>query len=275
MSSLAEIKKQLTDEWMSNPEVQAKFGFVAGDSFDRVFSPVSVVNIIFYIQAFGIYLFNQVLASDKSYMENIVKEMKPHGIRWYIHKVKAFQLGDSLVVDSDVYADIDESKHVVKYCNIVEKYGYLIIKIAGESNGLPAKLNDTVVAGVTSYINKVKDAGVHFELICRDADLYKANIRIHYDALFLSSSGARIDGTDSEPVKKAVENYIKSMPFDSRYTNMGLIDALQKVEGVIVADVVKAEAQYGSNPWVEISSIYNPDAGYMKLEELNIEYIAY
>jgi len=273
--TIQEIKNQITQEWMSDPTIRVTYQLDPNKTFEEQFSKVSLESIIFYIQAFGIYLFNQVLASDKSYMENIIKEMKPHGIRWYINKVKAFQLGDSLAVDSDVYADIDESKHVVKYCNIVEKYGYLIIKIAGESNGLPAKLNDTVVAGVTSYINKVKDAGVHFELICRDADLYKANIRIHYDALFLSSSGARIDGTDSEPVKKAVENYIKSMPFDSRYTNMGLIDALQKVEGVIVADVVKAEAQYGSNPWVEISSIYNPDAGYMKLEELNIEYIAY
>lgn len=273
--TIQEIKNQITQEWMSDPTIRVAYQLDPNKTFEEQFSKVSLESIIFYIQAFGIYLFNQVLASDKSYMENIIKEMKPHGIRWYINKVKAFQLGDSLVVDSDVYADIDDSKQVVKYCNIVEKYGYLIIKIAGESNGLPAKLNDTVVAGVTSYINKVKDAGVHFELICRDADLYKANIRIHYDALFLSSSGARIDGTDSEPVKKAVESYIKSMPFDSRYTNMGLIDALQKVEGVIVADVVKAEAQYGSNPWVEISSIYNPDAGYMKLEELNIEYIAY
>lgn len=275
MSSLAEIKKQLTDEWMAKDTVQQKFGFAAGASFDSVFSAVSVINIIFYVVALGIYLFTQVLSSDKLYMENVIREMKPHNIIWYINKIKAFQLGDSLVVDSDTYAVVDESKKVVKYCNIVEKRGYLVVKIAGENNNLPAKLDVSVVAGVASYINKVKDAGVHYELICRDADLYKATIRVHYDALLLTNNGARIDGTDAEPVKKAVENYIKSMPFDSRYTNMGLIDALQKVEGVVVADIVKAKAKYGSNAWVDIASIYNPDAGYMRLDSLVIEYIAY
>lgn len=275
MNTIQEIKNQITKEWMSIPEVKSQYGLDEDKTFEEQFSPVSLESTKFYVFAYGLSLFMQVLNSAKREIESIISSMKPHGILWYINKVKAFQLGDSLSADSDIYPIIDKAKQVVKYCNIVEKYGYLIVKIAGESNNLPAKLDVSVVAAVASYLNKVKDAGVHYELICRDADLYKANIRIHYDPLLLSSNGARIDGTDTEPVKTAVENYIKSMPFDSRYTNMGLIDALQKVEGVVVADVVKAEAKYYGNAWTEITSIYNPDAGYMKLEELNIEYIAY
>lgn len=275
MKTIQEIKDEMTNEWMSNPNIKAAYQLDSTKSFEEQFSKVSLESIIFYTVAYGIYLFSQVLSSAKTNIDNIIKTMKPHNIIWYINKVKAFQLGDSLSVDSDIYPIIDMTKQVVKYCNIVEKYGYLIVKIAGETNNLPTKLDALVVAAVTSYLNKVKDAGVHYELICRDADLYKANIRIHYDPLLLSSNGARIDGTDTEPVKKAIENYIKSMPFDSRYSNMALIDALQKVEGVVVADVVKAEAKYYGNAWTEIKSIYNPDAGYMKLDELNIEYIAY
>ena len=221
MATIQDIKNQMTQDWMSDPNIRATYQLDPNKTFEEQFSKVSLESIKFYIVAYGIYLFTQVLNSDKSYIENVIKEMKPHRIKWYINKVKAFQLGDSLSVDSDVYAIVDENKQVVKYCNIVEKYGYLLIKIAGEINNLPSKLDDSVVNAVTSYINKVKDAGVHYDLICREADLYRTNIRIHYDPLLLSSNGERIDGTDTEPIKKTVENYLKSMPFDSKYSKIG------------------------------------------------------
>ena len=276
MSSLAEIKKQLTDEWMSNPEVQAKFGFVAGASFDSVFAPASMVNIIFLYCGVRFWLTQKGVEDSKGEIENIIATMKPHSIRWYIQKIKSFQLGDVLVDDEDYYEEIDETKQVVKYCNISEKNGYMAIKIAGQdANDKPKKLDAPVVTAIGSYINKVKDAGVHYDLICRDADNFRASLRIYYDAQILNSSGERVDGTDSTPVEKAIVAYIESMPFDARYSNMALVDALQSVEGINVVDVVLAEAQYGNNPWVTINSLYIPDAGYMALDSYSVEYIAY
>ena len=275
MKTIQEIKNEITQEWMSNPTVKSLYKLDLNKRFEEQFSKVSLESILFYCIAYGIYLFTQVLSFEKTDIENTIKSMKPHSIGWYIDKIKQFQLGDSLSPDSDTYPVIDESKQIIKYCNIVEKYGYLIIKIAGEENGLPAKLDNNIIASVSAYIDKIKDAGVHYELICRDADLYKVSLRVYYDPLVLNDSGARIDGAESDPIKRAVMNYIQSVPFDSRYSNMALIDALQGVEGVVVADVLEVESKYYGNAWTKIASIYNPDAGYMKLEELKIEYIAY
>ncbi|MBP1630876.1 MAG: hypothetical protein H6Q15_1769 [Bacteroidetes bacterium] len=275
MEYIEDIKRQLTDKFISDPTVQEMYELDLTKTFDEQFSKVSIENILFYTVAFGIYGFQYFLNITKSDITTTIENMKPHRVLWYISKIKAFQLGDILPADNDVYSTIDETKQIVKYCSINEQRGYLAIKVAGETNNLPTALQPLEVNALISYINKIKDAGVHYNVISRVADRYRATLRIYYDGLILNSDGSRVDGTNLTPVQESVENYIKSMPFDARYTNMALVDALQNIEGVKVADVVLAEAQYGANPWMPIMSIYTPDAGYMALDSLSVDYIAY
>ena len=111
---------------------------------------------------------------------------------------------------------------------------------------------------VTAYINKVKDAGVHFVLSSGDADKFSCRLLIHYDPLH---------NITEQTIKENITKYLSSMPFDGVYSNMSLVDVLQAVEGVKVAEVISSEASYGSNPPVNIVSLYRPDAGYMELDD--------
>ena len=43
---------------------------------------------------------------------------------------------------------------------------------------------------------------------------------------------------ETKDIKKVVSEYLESMPFDGIYSNMALIDAIQKVDGVRVAEVL-------------------------------------
>ena len=61
------------------------------------------------------------------------------------------------------------------------------------------------------------------------------------------------------------------MPFDGIYSNMALIDAIQKVDGVRVAEVLESSASYGSNPSKKIISTYSPNSGYMTIVKDIIE----
>ena len=111
---------------------------------------------------------------------------------------------------------------------------------------------------ITAYINKVKDAGVHFILSSGDADKFSCRLLIHYDPLH---------NITEQTIKENITKYLSSMPFDGVYSNMALVDTLQAVEGVKVAEVISSQASYGSNPPVNIVSLYRPDAGYMELDD--------
>ena len=115
-----------------------------------------------------------------------------------------------------------------------------------------------VLKKITAYINRVKDAGVHFVLSSGEADKFSCQLLVHYDPLH---------NVTIQTIKENIKRYLSSMPFDGVYSNMALVDTLQTVEGIKVAEVISSEASYGSNPPVNIVSLYRPDAGYMELDE--------
>jgi hypothetical protein len=256
----ATIKKELTDNWMSNSTIAELYELDPNLTFEQQFSKVSIESILFFTIAYSIHIFEQVLDLFKSDITTIVTNMKPHTVQWYISKIKSFQNDDDgilLPIDSDTYEVIDESLRIVKYCSLVEKQGYLFIKVAKSENNSPAPLSTTELTHLAEYINRIKDAGVHYELVSRPADTFRVNLVIYYDPLITITR---------QKVKDYISQYLSSMPFDGVYSNMGLTDLLQTMEGVKVVQIRIASANYGFNPFTTIESIYQPDAGYMSLD---------
>ena len=270
--TITEIKKEITDLFIQNPDIITTYDLQPNQTFEQQFSKAGVESILFYNQAYSINVLEQIIDSYREEIESIIANLKPHSRLWYINMVLAFQDsedGEQLLPDSDQYEVIDPEKRIVKFCSIVERQGYLFIKVAKEDdNGSPTPLTDLQMARLTGYINRIKDAGVHFEVASRPADLFRVNVLIHYDAVM---------GLQEQTVKDAINAYLKSMPFDGVYSNMALTDALQMVPNIKVAQIRSAAAQYGDNQWQEIVSLYTPDAGYMALyEDLSfIELIPY
>jgi len=258
--TVEQIKKEITDLFIANPDIARMYLLQPNQAFEQQFSKAGLENILFYNMSYSINVLEQILDTFKADIENIIDNLKPHTLRWYINKVKAFQdseEGEQLMPDSDQYEVVDPEKQIVQYCAIIERQGYLFIKVAKQEDDAPVPLTDIEVARLTGYINRVKDAGVHFEVASRPADLFRVRLLIHYDAVM---------GLQEQLVKDTINAYLKSMPFDGVYSNMALTDALQAVPNIKVVQLLSAAAQYGDNQWQDIVSIYIPDAGYMALD---------
>ena len=233
--------------------------------FDEQFSILSVESLLFYAMAYCMMLLEKIFNDRTAELEAKFTSLRPHTIGWYVAKIKAFQYNVTLPIDTDVYPTINEEKQIVKYCSATTTQGVLNIKIAGADNsGRPVKLSDSsseyplALKMITAYINRVKDAGVHFVLSSGEADKFSCKLLVHYDPLH---------NITVKTIKDNITKYLSSMPFDGVYSNMALIDTLQAVEGVKVAEVISSEASYGSNSPVNIVSLYRPDAGYMELDD--------
>lgn len=258
-----EWKKKLTDEWLKQPGIEEVYGIDPNKSFDEQFSAVSIENLLFYAQAFGLMVLEKIVGDRIAKLEEHFNRLRPHTLSWYAEKIKAFQKDGDLNKDTDVYPNINKEKQVVKYCSLMERNGVLSAKIAGQDkDGKPSRLSDDDVKKVSAYVSKIKDAGVRVLLSSGDADKFNVSLLIHYDPL------KRLEAKD---IKKVVSEYLESMPFDGIYSNMALIDAIQKVDGVRVAEVLTSEAKYGGNITKSIDSVYVPTSGYMQIETATIK----
>lgn len=258
-----EWKKKLTDEWLKQPGIEEVYGIDPNKSFDEQFSAVSIENLLFYAQAFGLMVLEKIVGDRIAKLEEHFNRLRPHTLSWYAEKIKAFQKDGDLNKDTDVYPNINKEKQVVKYCSLMERNGVLSAKIAGQDkDGKPTRLSDDDVKKVSAYVSRIKDAGVRVLLSSGDADKFNVSLLIHYDPL------KRLEAKD---IKKVVSEYLESMPFDGIYSNMALIDAIQKVDGVRVAEVLTSEAKYGGNITKSIDSVYVPTSGYMQIETATIK----
>ena len=85
---------------------------------------------------------------------------------------------------------------------------------------------------------------------------------------------------DPESVKadceSAIVRYIENLPFNGEYTNMDLIDTLQAVNGVKIAELLSsASASSATSVYSDIDARIIPEAGYFTADNINIEMHAY
>lgn len=206
-----------------------------------------------------------------------VAALKPHTLRWYQEKAKAFQYGSDLPEGSDDYDNsaLDdatvEAQMIVAQAAATEESGTVKVKVAKLSAGELAKLSSGEAVAFTAYINEVKDAGVSLEVLNQDGDKLTVTATIYYDPLVLNSSGARIDGAAAQPVQDAIKAYLKALPFNGMLLRSALYDVLQGVSGVYSPVLSSVQAGvFGATSLSEVQVQYLPYAGYFKASTLTI-----
>jgi hypothetical protein len=281
--TVAEIKREITDRFMADEVIQQQFGFAPGAAFDATFSnKVSIVSIMFYVVAFATWTHEKLFDAHKAEITTIIDELKPHSLRWYVSKAKAFLLGHALVTDSDYYdtagmtdEQIAEAS-VIKYAAAVEKAAVVYLKIATDTGGEPAPLPAEQAAGFEAYIKEVKDAGVVVEVVNEPAEHFKLNMTVYYDPMVMDSAGMVFNG--STPVQDTIKAFIKDLPFNGEYRNVALVDALQQIEGVVIPELHLAETSRDGQTWEQVDVKVSPYSGYYKIyddADLNIAFIPY
>ncbi len=286
--TIQDIRKEIIDNFVQSEIVISRYELDVNKSFDEQFSTVSLENIIFSVMAICLWTLETLFDIHKEEVLNIIKEMKPHSLRWYVNKAKAFQYGDELKDDEDFYDNTGKTEEeiaaskIVAYAAVVEQERGLRIKVAKTNGEQLAPLTKGLIgedsnelAAFKEYMKRIKDAGVRLLITTDEADRLKLKLRIYYDPLILNANGQRLDGSDNEPVQKAVRNYLKNLPFNGYVVKTYLIDALQKVEGVIVPVIENIETKFGDYEFTQMEEIYNPDAGYMIIEDEDFEPIIF
>jgi hypothetical protein len=235
-----------------------------------------------YIVAVCQWTLENLFDAHKSEVSNILATQKPHTLQWYVTMAKAFQYGVALPAGSDVYAVVppaDLTVLIVNYAAAVELTSLVRIKTATNTGSVLGPLSSLQLTALSAYMNEVKDAGVRLQITSGNADNLQLAINIFYDPLVLDNTGARLDGTETQPVKDAINTFLGNLPFNGLFVLNFLVDALQAVNGVLICQVENAQANYGSTAYVPITVEYVPDAGYMTLDntyfDANVAYTAH
>jgi hypothetical protein len=276
--TIQEIKKDMTDAWMGNEDVRAKYNLLPTDIFEDKFYKASIENILFYVVAFALHVYERIFDTKSDELTAYVDAMRPHTREWYIKMMKQYQHGDIFNESLGCYETIDESKQIVKYCSLsTNTSGVLEYKVAqDDGSGNPEVIPQNIISSIQSYIERVKeDAGVRCKIYSNPSDKFKCKIDILYDPTVLNANGSKVSDPGSFPVLDAIRDYFISFPFDGVFSNMGITDAIQAVVGVRIPQILESWAKKelaGAN-WEQIISTYNPRSGYMTFNQNDIDII--
>lgn len=277
MRTIDEIKESITTEFMRSEAAAGLYGFRPGDPFAEHFSRVSVEGVLFYVFAVAAWTLERIFESYGREVDARIDAILPHRPKWYRDKVLAFLKDRPLIEDTDrcdttgmTDAQI-ASAQVVKHAVATESAdaSLLTIKVAGEQAGRRCPLDAETERQIAAYIAQIKDAGVRTALINIAPDRFDCEVDVYFDPMLTSS-------TVESACRAAIEAYIENLPFNGEYTNMALIDRLQAVEGVRIAELRgTATVAAGESIVQAIDARCIPAAGYFTLGNITLKMKVY
>ena len=242
------IKLEMTTAFMANESLAGKYGFTVGASFTDEFSIVSFENILFDLWSYFMFLLEQIFDTHKKEVDDIIEQKMPHRASWYRGKAKAFQYGFDLIEDSDKYDNTGfseeqiEASKIIKYSAVTQNGGQLLIKIASETAGVLAPITAPQKTAFDAYVQEIADCGVKYIVVNNQPDILLLTMQIYRDPLVLNDQGMSIVNANY-PVKDAILEYMKELPFNGELVLAHLVDKLQQVEGVRIPHIINAESQ--------------------------------
>jgi hypothetical protein len=248
------------------------------DMFNNT-SKVASWKILFFAIALGIWTVEKIQDAFRLEIDDRISILKPGSPLWVEEKAKDFQYGYNLVADADYYDNtgltqdqVDASK-IVAYAAVVEQDRGIRIKVAKLVNGDLAPLAAPELAAFVEYMQRVKYAGIKLLITTGIADDLISKLRIYYNPLVIRADGGRIDGTDDQPVQKAFRNYLLNLPFNGLFVPEYMIEHLKAVDGVVIVKDDLWQARYGNLDFSNIDVEYNPDAGYLRISDVNLQLV--
>lgn len=281
--TVEEIKKDMTAEFMRMEAVKSAYGLDGSKSFADCFSMASLENILFYVFAVAVWALEKLFDLHRADVDARIEQLEPHTLRWYVNKAKAYMQGQKLVTDCDYYdtggmteQDIAAAR-VVKYAVATESNTVVYIKVAREVDGNPAALTAGQLAGLTSYMNEIKDAGVSVQLRNEPADQMRIALLIYYDPTLLTidANGNGSQG-GKDPVREATKRVIENLPFNGLFRKSDLMAALQALPCVEVADIKSVTVKpRNGEAWQTVEGYDRPYSGYYSIDSLTVDYQPY
>ena len=281
--SIEQIKTSMAEAFMQDTNLAIKYGFEVGADFNNTFSKVSIESLLLYIVAVGIWTLERLFDTHTAEVTDYIATMKPHSLRWYVEKAKAFMYGEpvlpELISGSDIYDTTDMTDEQIAQAKIVtfaactENNATLYLKVAKAG---PAPLTADEKAAFIAYLHEIKDAGVRIDVISEQGDYLKLDMVIYYDPLLINANGeSKADGT--RVVEQAIKDYIENIPFNGEFRKNELEDAIQAVDGVVMVEFNAAyHSETGAeDTYDEVVPYCKPASGYFKFDNADLSDVTY
>lgn len=273
---------QTVDYWY-NQIITKVYGDAVLSDLDHT-SAVADYKLWAYIIAYVAWTIDVLFDLRAAEVSAVIDTKKPHRLTWYRDLALRFQYGQALIPDTDQYLNVGldatqiAAQQIITQAAVEENTdGSMRIKVVKLVDNDYAQLDGAEMLAFKAYIADTKDAGVRINIDSLPPDALKLVIDIFYDPLVLDSTGARIDGNATEPVKDAIKAYLKALKFNGEFAKTRLSDQLQTVDGVVLVGILSTQSQYGIRPFTEIDERVIPDAGYLRVTDdgFTINYRAY
>lgn len=276
------IKDEMATEFMANVNIQRLYGLQPNERFDDKFSRLSIEAVLMWIVAAAIWAHECIFDRHKAEVQELLDAQKIHTLRWYVEKAKAFRFGQSLIDGTDRYddtglspADIADTQ-VVAAASASMHDGELQLKVAQRIGDKLEPLTAEQKTALWAYLKEVKDAGLRMSVITQPGDLLRLKAVVLYDPMLLDADDMSIE-TGKKAVLMAIKQHVEQLPFDSTFSRMALVDAMQVVPGVRVAEITDCAVANASMQWKNVAVQCIPQAGYFEFVEdnINITYTPY
>lgn len=277
--SIEQIKTSMAEAFMQDTNLAIKYGFEVGADFNNTFSKVSIESLLLYIVAVGIWTLEKLFDTHTAEVTDYIATMKPHSLRWYVEKAKAFMYGVPLIDGTDRHdtAGMTEEQiaqaQIVTFAACTEANATLYLKVAKAG---PEPLTTDEKAAFVAYLHEIKDAGVRIDVISERGDYLKLDMVIYYDPLLINANGeSKADGT--KVVNQAIKEYIENIPFNGEFRKNELEDAIQAVDGVVMVEFVAAyHSETGAaDTYDEVVPYCKPSSGYFKFDNADLSDVTY
>ncbi len=260
MKQLEEIAKEIETAKLTNTLLQE----INTDSKTSVWGQIRdvVAGVIFTLyNFFEIYRKEIRILTDRGYF----------GSReWFVQQAKKFQYGDELKIINNkiTYENINEKKQIVKQAAITVINKTLEFKVAtSDAGGNLAPLTPNQVNSLEAYLFKIKYPGTPIIVTSTFPDIINLNFTIYFNATLKRNEV-------EQSIRKAVGDYLKSIVFNGRFNISKCIEIIHLVDGVqdVFFNSANGRGNYAvESDAVDFSDYYTSKAGYMRIDNLELE----
>lgn len=209
-------------------------------------------------------------------VDNLIIQQQIGTLPWYVEQLKAFQYGDTIFVEDNRvrYAVENEPAKIIAQASATEvlvggKSELILKAVKQDESGNLGPLNVNEKDALEEYISRIKFAGVTTSLISEIADIIKLNMTVELNLLMVNSDGSQIGDPNIFPVKVAIENYFKELPFDGILYWNKLIDVLQEMPEVKDAIISESWSQL-NGVYTPFTRLYSSFSGHLVLDENSV-----
>jgi hypothetical protein len=273
--STAEIKLEITNDYISKPEVIAQYGLVPGLTFEEQFSEVSVENIMFDTLAFQISTHEKIVSKNA---ENSRPQNLPNTIEWLLNfhdglplvwNDGEFKYDLTNVVDADV-------RKIISQCAILESNdGTLVIKVARKVGASLEPLLADQLGRLQAYAKDKKVPGVELQFINKEADQLKAKLKVFVDPQMIDlTTGRQLNVSETiYPVKDAINEYLTKLEFNGAFVTNFFTRAIEDKDGINLVNVEAIQWKFDALDFADLKNYQVPESGHYKLLDANLEII--